>query len=260
MSMNEKDIELIDKAIRDELSVSDKVLFENRMKDATFNVEWKNRQVIQSVIEEKSRAHLKSDLIDMENKVVRPSASPRSLWLWLSLLAFLIIAALTFYYFTHSNSETDTNTQQPARDSDKKPVEVANPLYAAYYQPYPNDYDPITKSADDKKSLSAYQLYEQGQYDEAISAFIPKIKDDDARWYFAHAMLANNDDQMAKDIFLSFSKKSNSPYRQHAQWYLALVHIKNNNSKLAEPLLTQLVESNHRIYVSKARELLDKIN
>ena len=164
----------------------------------------------------------------------------KRLWLWVTLLAVLTIAAMFTYYFQIN--------EKPAPEK----------LYLAYYEPYPNDIDPITKSASSNRS--AYQLYEVGDYESAIASLIPNLSDKHARWYFAQSMLAKDDLPAARDIMEQFVRSRDEDYTIHSTWYLALINLNEENIEAAKTQLNTLSESNHQVYKRKAVELLAKID
>lgn len=164
---------------------------------------------------------------------------PNRFWLWITVLGVLIIAAMLVYSFQFN----------------KKPS--SEKLYLTYYKPYPNEIDPIAKG--DSSNRSAYQLYEIGDYEEALSTFIPNLADKHARWYFAQSMLAKNDPSAARDIFSQFSQRRDKDYGTPSLWYLALIHIKEGQIEEAKKQLTQISTSNHEVYKRKALELLTKL-
>ena len=175
-----------------------------------------------------------------ENTENLPAIKVNRFWLWLFLLAVSILAAIATYYFQDDIKQT--------------PEE----LYLAFYQPSPNEIDPIASSAL-SGDQSAFQSYELGNYEEAISTFIPNLSDKHARWYFAQSMMAKEDVSAARDIFMQFVRNRDAEYGVPSSWYIALINIKEGQIEEAKNQLNQISLSSHSIYKKKAAELLDKL-
>ncbi len=241
MALSEHDINLIDRALFDELSGDGLQEFEAKMADPEFREEWKMRQSMHAVIVQKSRAEMKAELQSIENQYPT-TPSPRKLFIWLTILGVAIVS--TVVYFLFSTAATPKTPEQ---------------LFIAYYEPYPNEVDPLTKSSS-QQHMSAFQLYESKDYNSAIAEFVPNLTDETARWYFGQSMMATGDYQTAEDVFRQFSRSGDSEFAIHATYYLALIYIKEGRINEAKEFLEKLAVSEHPVYKKRSDELLGQLN
>lgn len=169
--------------------------------------------------------------------------TPSKLWIWLAVLALLIIGTFAIYFLMPN----------------KAVVETPNSIYAAYYQPYPNKVDENT-AGKAGENLAPFELYETGQYKEAISGFMPNLADETVRWYFGQSMHASGHLPGAKKIYRQFLSDDESPFFIHSRFYLGLVHLKNGDKQEAEYTFKILAEGKDNTYQEKALEILDKMS
>ena len=240
MPLKESDIALMDKALRDELTSEEQKQFQLKLENPSFLDEWQRMQLMQTVIEEKGRTAIRAKLKTIEQELVSPQTGIKLNYTgWFLLLGIALLAVIAYFLW-------------PA--SQQSPEE----LYIAYYQPYPNLIDPITKGGEETE-LSPFQLYETGNYQAAAGALLSQLQEADARWYFAQTMLAKQDFETARDIFQQFIREENSEYSIPAKWYLALVYLNQNKLDEVKLLLSQLEVSGHAVYAKKAKDILSQL-
>jgi predicted Zn-dependent protease len=138
-------------------------------------------------------------------------------------------------------------------------------LYEAYYQPYPNVFDPAVRG-DEKDTLSllgkAFRQYEEGNYTKAAEYFKEglitdnKIEKDIALLYLGNCYLAQNFDDEAKETLLQIDEQSH--VADQGKWYLALAYLKLEHTDLAREKLKELSDHQNS-YQDKAKELLQEI-
>ena len=240
MGLNPSDIELIEKASLKQLSIEEDALFQSRLSNPAFAKEWKEIQMISEAIQAKGKEQAKNKLKEIEKEIKSKNRSNFSI-----RYLFWILGVLTagfIVYFLSSGLSSKSSEQ----------------LFIAYYSPYPNEIDPITKSSS-AASPSAYQAYETKAYDEAISMLIPKLSDKTARWYFAQAMMANGDLETSGDIFKQFVRSADKQYSDHAKWYLSLVYLKEGKIEEMTKVLNELKNSTHVVYAKRSKELLKQM-
>ncbi len=240
MPLRESDIKLIEQALLEELSGEARTRFEERLTDHEFASAWEERRLIDTVIQEKGHAQLKHKLERLEDGIKQKTTKPkRTNWTIWFILALGIVGVL--YWFIKPNAQPSTED-----------------LYIAYYEPFPNDVDPLTKGTEDE-NLSAYKLYELKNYEAAITELTQLPTDNTARWFLAQAYLAMGDGIAAQPIFLEFSQSQNSEYHISAKWYLALIYINKNELEKATSLLDEVLDSDQPVYVGKTKTLLKQL-
>lgn len=233
MPLSDADIELMDRRIRQELTADEERLFEERMTDPTFRIEWNSHLAIHQVILEKGRDGVRGILVDEEKRLSSRKISAKR-WIWIGVILFLL-SALAGYFLLRKDA----------------PEQV----YMAYYKPFPNDVDPIQKGEND---LSVYQLYEFGEYQKVVQGLAPPFASEEDEWFYIQSIIALEKGAEAKTLLLNILKNTRHRYYEPAKWYLALLHIKENNSKDAIVLLNELSKKNG-LYRSRSLELLSKI-
>ena len=244
MPLLERDNELIDKAILEELSSQEKEEFSSRMKDEKFRKEWEMRKSMVSQVVLEGRKQMKGQLNKWETDIAQGKRKNRARWKGI-LLAFcvliLIIVILNKVFFRQG--PTDINGEE---------------LFYAFYEPYPNEIDPLTKSVDEIK-LSPFQLYESGRSLEAISLLDKNEMSDEETWYLA---LAYMDIDSLKSSSLILDKITTDPehrYFKQAKWYLALCKLKTGQNEEGASLLKDIQNERNNPYKNKATELLSQI-
>lgn len=231
MPIPDADIELIDKAIRFELSLEEQELFEEKVGNEDFRNEWNYRRTLAAVVHDHRRDEIKQSLQQVESTL--ETKKPKSkIWLWIALL----LIAFAAWYFTRA--------------------ETPEEIYMAYYEPFPNDIDPLHKGV---QTQSVYHLYELEEYEKVVTALAPPFASEEAEWFYIQASMGLERDQEAMDLLQELVQKPNHRYTSPANYYLALLHIKGGSQNEAIPLLERLVEKGKRPYSAKAQALLNRL-
>ena len=157
--------------------------------------------------------------------------------------AIVLIAAAGYFIFDQINSISPKD------------------IYISYLEPYPNIIDPGTRGDVGTESIEALHLYEQGNYEEALSSFDNYLhlnpQDIETRFYYGVTALMNNEFEIAERELQTVAN-SNSRLVNQATWYLALVRINTNQIDKAKENLNTLVEGQSS-YAQRAGEIMKKL-
>lgn len=112
------------------------------------------------------------------------------------------------------------------------------------------------------KSIAPFKYYVNGEYVQAIAAFIPLKAGDvydrnEISIYLGNSYLNIDSTQLAIETFSEVNKES--AYYDDALWYLALSYLKQDEPENAKNTLSILLSQN-TIYDEPASDLLTKIN
>ena len=189
--------------------------------DSAFAIMVEDYGNVQVGIAENERLRLKKRFHQIEAKgLSKPDTINYGRWLAVASVAILLgIGYLTFF-----NSEL--NTQE---------------TYLAYYEPYPNVLQPVTRgSADD--NAATFSAYEAGNYEKAMNGFSEMLEiseDADVRFYYAMSLLnAGQDDKALSELETLLS--TDTKFLPQAYWYAALLELKKENATAAKTNLKEL--------------------
>lgn len=249
MPLNEKDIAIIEKYLRQNLSPDEQSYFQSRESDNNFANELRTQQDLQLAFKAVGRESAKQQLQELEkridaeskNKVLKKGLSRRN---W--LLLFLGIIGLSVLFYVLSSKKAAPKNEQ---------------LFAQYTEPYPNVISSITRDIDSSgNQANPYQLYEQQNYPEAIKAFarLEETSSTD-NYYLALAYLFNEEIEKCEVILSPYANSDTARFQKPAQWYLALVYLQQNKIEESRSLLNTISQTTDHPYANKARELLEEI-
>lgn len=236
MNISEHDIDLIEKALMDRLDAQESLRFEEKMKEAPFAERFHQEKAIYEQIQDEGKNRLKDTLRVYESSLKRLPHRHRAIWI--AVAASLLL--LAFWVLPHLL---------------KNPSEQ---LFAAYYNPLPNLVDPINKSGQDERS--PFQLYELGEYREALNQFNQLSDNPNNAFYKALCLLELNGLDQAIQQLTLIAGQSDHPYHREGQWFLALAHLKAKQTQEAKQVLTEIGEDGASFYADKAREILTKLD
>jgi len=194
---------------------------------------------VRDAIEEIERVKIKATVENFEKQGSPYSSRPVRKYLAIAAsLALLIMAGIWILTPSASNEE----------------------LYLAYYQKYPNNLTPITRSDDQGVDLRSEGLknYERGKYTAAITNFqdyLEKSNDHGTRLYLGLSLLEAGNSVEAVNVLQDVVESKDSLLLEPAQWYLALAHLKNNNIESAKSGLLGIVNEKGS-FQKKAQTLL----
>jgi TolA-binding protein len=135
-------------------------------------------------------------------------------------------------------------------------------LYADYFSPYPNIFEPTVRGqAESNKRTEAFQAYEQGDYEKAarmFKALLSEKQESAILFLLGNSNLMLGRIEEAKQNFDDVIKNFDDMDLQ-AKWFLSLSYLKNGEKKEAIDLLKELGETEIS-YATKAKELLKKVD
>lgn len=141
-------------------------------------------------------------------------------------------------------------------------------LYAAYFEPYPNIFEPTLRGSGSlvprhaaNPRAEAFQAYEAGDYEKAIELFstlLQQKEEPELLLLCGNANLALNRTAAATQNFNNLIARYDHLDMQ-GKWFLSLCYLKEGKTDEARQLLEQL--GNTEIsYAIKAKELLKKVD
>ncbi len=136
-------------------------------------------------------------------------------------------------------------------------------LYAQYFQPYPNVFEPTLRGSEDEelsKRTLGFRAYDQGDYAKAAALFkesLTEKEDPGILLLLGNANLVLGNVEEAQNNFLTLIKDFDDLDAQ-AKLYLGLSYLKQGDSKKAKLILQELGDP-AATYSKKAKELLNNI-
>ncbi len=236
--MNENDLELIDKIILSEANESEKVLFDQRIKDAEFRAYFIEVKHLHENIVVLERQRLLSLLKEEhKNKSKRRFALPLAIAASLSLLI-----GLWFIFNQYSPSDQE--------------------LFDIYYRPYSQlSFDaPRGVSEEYKIKEQALKDYQSGAIDSSINKLQKVLRenpDDDE----TDLLLGLNylHKKNYKDAIAELNKLKDFPSDGFIQWYLALAFLGEGKREQAVIYLNEIKKDQSSPYQKQSEELLNKL-
>lgn len=230
MALDEQHITLAEKYIREEMTAEERTSFEAQLStDEALRAAYDFVKDTESALEITEYKRLKSIL--GENSKSSEFRYKR----WLGIAASIALVA-TFGYIIFVGQ---TSTED---------------LYNQYYEPYPNIIDPVNRSS--AGSSSPYQLYEQGNLNEALDYLTVMSASDTTLFYKGQVHLSLGNYEKSVTAFYRLDKKST--FYASGQWYLALAYLKLGQEREAEERLKAIVDSGNS-YADRAREIIKSL-
>jgi hypothetical protein len=244
------DISLIQSYLDRSLLESEKEKLEKRLKEEPLlkNMYIEQQQLISGI----RYAHLKQkleQLRSLETSLPAIKDLPQQgkqvflqrYWKPLAVAASISIIVVTFIFLNRS--------EDPAE------------LYASYFEPYPNIFEPIVRGENDvvNKRSTAFQAYESGDYVQAASLFselLKEKKEPGMLLLLGNANLILNNTKEARNNFITLINDFEE-YDLQGKWYLGLSYLKEGDVKSAQLIMRELSNSEYS-YAGKAKELLKK--
>lgn len=135
-------------------------------------------------------------------------------------------------------------------------------LFAEYFTPYPNVFEPTTRGSDLlTKRAEAFQAYEQKNYKQAASLFSDLLREKNESgvlFLLGNSNLMLGEVTEAKENFLTLINDFDDLDLQ-AKWFLSLSYLKAGDEENARKILKEVGETENS-YASKAQELLQQID
>lgn len=136
-------------------------------------------------------------------------------------------------------------------------------IYSAYYEPYESVIK--MRSADnkaDKLLVNAIQLYEAGEYAEALPLFQEIIEKDTSKvemnLYSGISQMEVKKYKEASGSFKTIIDQNDNLYIEQAEWYLSFCYLMTDQIPLAIKSFKEIADSNG-FYQKKAQEIIKKI-
>jgi len=232
MSEEQKHIESIDRYLKGDMSPEEQRDFESQLEqDADLKNLFEFTRDADRAIEVEELKKLKSGLQKMDK-----GAKTRKSYLWVKVAASVLFMVVLGYLVLQNKLDK-------------------NALYEAYYEPYPNIAEPISRSQGSAEN--AYQLYESGNYEDALKLLEARTeKSDTTIFYIGQSHMAQGDLEAADAKFIMISKES--PFFQPAQWYTALIALKTQDRKVYVSKLSSIAKSGNS-YSTRAKEILETL-
>lgn len=245
MNEEEKDIELIDRYLKNELIGQEKIAVEQRLVNDTEFIKLHDEMKFAiAAVKVGAREKLKNQISKLEKelteKELSSGASMNKYWP-LGIAAVLIIGFGIFWMTRASEPKTP-------------------PLFAEAFVPYPNVVMPTIRGgeSDSSKLKEAYAAYDLGDYQKSISIFssLPN-KDAGVLLYLGNSYLAIAEPIKARQQ-LELLQKDFDVFDDQAEWFIALSYLNESNSAECAKRLRKIKEKQND-YSVKASALLSKI-
>ena len=248
MNHSEADIALVEKYFDSELNDAELKNFTMRMEsDENFKSLVEQEKVLIAAVRYEGAVSSLKYLEDLEVKLeketpLRLSSAPTK-WYYYAAAAAVGITVVVAVFMNNFRNQPDE-------------------LFQAYFTPYPNMFEPTTRSSEstDSKRKDAFQAYEQGDYQKAATLFEDLLKDNKEAGIvllLGNSNLILGNVEEAKANFIALDKDFDELDMQ-AKWYLSLCYLKSGETEKARAILKELGDTEIS-YATKARELLDKV-
>jgi hypothetical protein len=235
--------ELLDKYLEGGLSELEAEEFERlKASDPAFNDEVAFHDDLSEVVLEDERLRLKKLLSDRKASGTRSKQKPK-IGLIILLAVLLVLASIFIYRYS---------TQEKSPDV----------IYAAYFEPYPNSYRPVSRNSNDNAETQGFTAYENGNYVLAAQKFeesLAEKQDLSILFYQGISYGAAGEISLAIQKMETIKGKD-FPYSSESYWYLGLFYLEQNNTNEASKNLQEYIglgEDTEK--VEQAREILMKI-
>ena len=252
MDLDEKDIELIDRYVKGELSGNVLQDFKQRLANDTAFAEQVNwHETLVGGIKKQSHKELKGYLQSLDTQTASPTKVAEqekkvvslTFWKYAAAAAVALLVIAVFWL----------DLLRPSHEV----------LFAQYYQPYPNVEATIERNDEAANAYQqAFQWYEDGQYAEAAIAFDQLLERDEQavalNFYAGLTALELNRSDKAIEYFEKAISTSDHKYYQQALWYASLAALKNEDTESAKKYLQQL-SGEKGFYGNKATQLLEEL-
>jgi tetratricopeptide (TPR) repeat protein len=204
---------LIDKYLSGQLSEKELNEFEALKKsDVYFQKEVSFLEDLKVVSEEDERQKLKYKLQNRERKIPKKKNTLRRV-IMIIIGILLILAAIFGYQY-------------------EKKIKSPDGIYAAFFEPLPNTYRPVTRDSYNNVETQGFTAYENGDYVLAAEKFEESIqsgnRDLSIKFYQGVCYGAMGNLPLAIQNMENV-KRWEFPYLDEAYWYLGLFYLKQKN-------------------------------
>jgi TolA-binding protein len=247
MKPTEKDIALVERYFDAELNSEELMHFNSKVEqDETFKALFEREKIIIGAIRNQGLIDNLQYLKSIEEKIQGNQAHPsrlgnRTWWYYAAAAVVALLVAVTFLL-------------NPQQSSDE--------LFANYFAPYPNVFEPAVRGTGLKNDRTeAFQAYEQKDYQAAAAGFetlLSKKKEPGMMLLLGNSNLMLGNTAEAQQNFITLINEYDELDLQ-AKWFLSLSYLKSGDKESARKILRELGETEVS-YASKAKELLEKVD
>jgi tetratricopeptide (TPR) repeat protein len=135
-------------------------------------------------------------------------------------------------------------------------------IFNQFYQKYESSIITRSNTHETNDLIIAIQLYDRGNYTEAISRFTALLKKDNtnttAHFFIGMSYMETKAYDKAITNFNAIIAQKDTAFVEHAEWYMALCYVRINRMKQASELLNQIATSSS-FYKIKAVDLMKKL-
>ena len=135
-------------------------------------------------------------------------------------------------------------------------------LYAAYFEPYPNTFEPTLRGdAPSDRRAEAFRAYEEQEYQKASTLFTELLKDNKdpgMLLLLGNSNLILDKNKHASENFSTLLTEFDELDIQ-AKWFLSLCYLKTGEVEKAQALHRELGDTEIQ-YATRAKELLKKVD
>jgi len=249
--VSEKDIELIQKYLAEQMSSKDQGLFKSKVKDADFKKELlfqsQALDALTDVDEEsiisflKDDTNQKGDIDETTKKTYKP---------FIYLIGILLTLALAAFLFNSNLGDKVNKSNEPLAMLEK------------YNQLYPAEL--ITRGENqvvDKKLDEAFANYSNGKFQKALSLFNEiNPASEKIKMYRANCLLQLKRYAEASELFQEMRSASDKNLKDNADWYYLMSSIGLENNEKVNSVLKQITEDQSHLFNKRAKELLSDLN
>ncbi len=237
-AMNQE--EFIRSYLNSRLNETEKVEYKRLLAtDPEFRKEVEFQTDLKATFSKMTGERMKAKLKTFEDELAPSKRKPYGIWL--AAASVIVIIGVSLSLFLNNNASSDQ-------------------LYMAYFKPYENVVQPITRGQSEEASKTEiFMAYEKGNYEKAEKGFQKLYETTNETYYLlyqANALMA--DHQLKKAIpLLEKQLAFNDEFAEKSRWYLALAYLKTGENTRAEELLREIV--NKQGYkANAAKEILKK--
>lgn len=247
MMLSDKDISLITKHLKGELSAIEKDSFDTRLRSESFRKELLNRAELIDSLNAIDEEIIKEGFKKL-NTTALPVPSKSSSIKTIGLIIFAALALLVSLWFAKSmtsNSEIQ---------------------YAQLVDTYQSIYPPQDIGRGQNGELPpeglgmAMKEYVEGNYKIALTSFEAiNPRTNNLKLYMANCLIGLNDFKSAKTMLGSMEQDLDPKVNQNKDWYLIICELGLENKSRVNSLLDQIKNSPNHIFKDKAKGLSQDI-
>jgi hypothetical protein len=243
--LNEQDHNLIDRLTSGRATAEDLHALALRESDPLFTEHLAFVQSMSRVAGHREEQFLRKEFSNVDAHARQPGRkSPFKYLLWVGVT--LLVVALAYFIYTQFRV-VQSSPQQ---------------YYAEFYTPMPNLVAPIEQgSSRVNEYQEAFRSYERREYEIAVRQFEQlEVQDDATRFYYALALLADDQTTQAIPILREIRDATSSEYTPAAHWYLILSYLNVGDMANVRSEINTLLQDDQHRYRRNALALQEKMN